>query len=142
MSIKSKKLNLKKTHRGTLKSFSNKNKYLIWGNWGLKSIETKIIGQKEVLSAKQTLTRFIKKYSTVFVKVLFNKTYTKRTSESRMGSGKGSIFSRNSIIYKDQILFELNTVDNYWAFLALSKASKKLSIKTKIIHKKYLNDII
>jgi large subunit ribosomal protein L16 len=90
--------------------------------------------EKQLESARRVISRQTGKFVKIFIKVKPCLPITKKSSESRMGKGKGkfSIFIHN--IKPGQKIFEIYGFSNKNLVLGISKnAAKKLPVDTKII---------
>ena len=79
------------------------------------------------------MTRYIKRGGKVWIKIFPHKPVTQKPAETRMGSGKGAPEYWVAVVKPGRVLFELSGVDEETAVRALTLASHKLPIKTKII---------
>ena len=126
------KLRFKKPRKGRLKRFKY-NKNLVFGNIGLKAIESGNISYKQLESARQSINRKIKRKGKLWIRVSINNSITKKPLEARMGKGKGSIDHRTSKVTSGSIIFELCGIDYNLALPALNTGKAKLPLKTIII---------
>ena len=69
----------------------------------------------------------------VWIKIFPDKPVTKKPAETRMGSGKGSPEMWVAVVKPGRIMFELAGVPEEVAKEAMTLASHKLPIKTKIV---------
>jgi large subunit ribosomal protein L16 len=67
------------------------NNKLNFGDYGLQSKEVKLIGHREIESARKVLSKFIKKIGRIRIVPCFDYSRSKKAVATRMGSGKGSI---------------------------------------------------
>jgi len=79
------------------------------------------------------MTRFIKRGGKVWIKVFPDKPVTKKPAETRMGSGKGSPEMWVAVVKPGRVMFELAGVSEEIAKEAMTLASHKLPIKTRIV---------
>nr|QJH88436.1 ribosomal protein L16 [Pterocladiophila hemisphaerica] len=126
-------ITLKKQHRGNLKGKALKNNSILFGDYGLKSLESKWITSKQIESVKRTVTKALKKTGSLFIRIQANKPVTKKASETRMGSGKGNINSWVAKIKREQIILEIKGISFVSAKNIMKLASYKLSVKTQCL---------
>nr|WPW47588.1 ribosomal protein L16 [Coccidia sp. AB-2023a] len=105
------------------------------GYWGLIAETRGIITAVQLEAARQAISKRIKKIGKTWIRIFPYTPFSKKASETRMGSGKGSIEYWGAIIIPGCILFELSDVHYKNAKNALRAAAFKLPIKTKIIQK-------
>ena len=77
--------------------------------------------------------RKIKRGGKLWIRVFPDRPFTKKPPETRQGKGKGNPEYFEAIILPGKILFELGGVEDALAIEALSSASHKLPMKTKVI---------
>ena len=69
----------------------------------------------------------------IWIRVFPDKSVTARAAETRMGSGKGPVDHWVAVVRPGRILFEMAGVEDAEAREALSLASAKLPMGTKIV---------
>lgn len=131
----------KKMHRGRLKGKASKNNKLQFGEYGIQALEPKWVTSNQIEAARRVISRYIKKTGFLWIKIFPDKSVTARAEESRMGSGKGSVKYWVAVVKKNTILFELKDLPKELAIQALTIASSKLPLKTKILIKINENSI-
>jgi len=130
---KSKQVMYKKCKKGKLKKFEFKTTDLKFGTFGLKAVESGIIKSNQLLAAKQSIVKKIKKRNKIWVTVFPNVAITCKPSGTRMGKGKGAISHWASRVNCGEIILEICAPNNLVVFSALKIGGSKLPIKTKII---------
>ena len=64
------------------------------GNWGLFAETRGIITAAQIESARQAISKRIKKIGKVWICIFPHRPFTQKAAETRMGSGKGSVSYR------------------------------------------------
>lgn len=128
-----KRTKYRKYHRGRMKGKACTGNELIFGNYGLQALESTWLTSRQIEAARRTITRSTKRGAALWIRIFPDKSVTARAAESRMGSGKGSVDFWVSIVKPGTILFEISSVSEEVAKIALNLASYKLPIKTKFI---------
>jgi large subunit ribosomal protein L16 len=103
-----------------------------FGDFGLKALEPAWITQRQIEAVRVTLTRMMKREGRVWIRIFPDKPVTKKPAETRMGKGKGAPEYWVAVVKPGRILFEVGGTSKATAMEALSLASHKLPIKTKI----------
>nr|QEM01773.1 50S ribosomal protein L16 [Nephromyces sp. ex Molgula occidentalis] len=116
------------------KSNSKKLK-LVFGNWAFKVNSNYIIENKHITLIKVSFSKYFKTLTNLYIRINLNQIKTFKPNDSRMGSGKGKIHTKVSIVKKNQILFEIKTNSKELAFKFFKYISYKLPIKGFIIYK-------
>jgi large subunit ribosomal protein L16 len=104
-----------------------------FGDYGLMSMETKWVTNRQIEAARIAMTRHIKRGGKVWIRLFPDKPYTKKPAETRMGKGKGAPEYWVATVQRGMIMFEINGVDKELAASAIRLAGNKLPIKTKFV---------
>ena len=128
-----KRVKFRKQQRGMMKGKANKGNQVTYGEYGLQALESAWITSQQIEAARVAMTRYIKRGGKVWIKIFPDKPVTKKPAETRMGSGKGSPEVWVAVVKPGRIMFELAGVSEGVAKEAMTLASHKLPIKTKIV---------
>jgi len=131
--LQPKKMKYPKWHKGRSKGIERRGTELAFGSFGLKSMGTKWITQKQIEAARLAIVRALKKKGKLWIRIFPHKPVTSKGSEAPMGGGKGKISHYVFPIRPGRIIFELEGVNEEKAREVLKKASAKLPIKTKFV---------
>lgn len=133
MLLQPKKRKYKKAQKGRLKEFNYKPCLIALGNIALQSTESGYVSARQIESARQSISRKIKRKGKIWIKIYPHYPITKKPTEVRMGKGKGSVSHWSAKVKTGSILFELVGVSTKKAVIALATGGAKLPIKTKIL---------
>src|SRR5437868_12727439 len=128
-----KKTKFRKVQRGRRRGTSKGQTSVQFGDFGLKSLDTGWVTNREIEAARIAMTRKIKRGGKVWINVFPDKPVTKKPAETRMGKGKGSPEAWVAVVKPGRVMFELAGVPEPLAREALRLAGNKLSVKTKIV---------
>lgn len=128
-----KRVKFRKQQRGMMKGKANKGNRVTYGEYGLQALESAWITSQQIEAARVAMTRYIKRGGKVWIKIFPDKPVTKKPAETRMGSGKGSPEMWVAVVKAGRIMFELAGVPEEVAKEAMTLASHKLPIRTKIV---------
>ncbi len=131
--LQPKRTKYRKMQKGRMKGDANRGASLAFGSFGLKSLESHWVTNRQIESARIALTRYMKREGKVWIRIFPDKTITKKPLEVRMGKGKGAHDQWVAVVKAGRIMFELEGVSLAIAEEALRLASQKLPIKTKFI---------
>ncbi|MFI4878799.1 MAG: 50S ribosomal protein L16 [Candidatus Carsonella ruddii] len=134
MKNKPNQLKYLKYQKGRNKGFSCKRNFLVFGNYGLKSINNGFLNFKQIESARKSLVHNFGKNYSILIRIFPDKVITKKPLEIRMGKGKGQIHDWVSVIKPGIIIFEVKCYDFNIVRKSFFIASQKLSIKTEICY--------
>jgi ribosomal protein L16 len=129
----------KKYHNKYKKITSYKRHVLKFGSFGIKSSTAGRLTEIRI----NTLLRLINRNLKIFSKnsssikfwnlIFMNSTLTALSPESRMGKGKGSVYTKSCYVKPGQILFEFSGVSLIQIKLLHNFLKRKLPIKTIVI---------
>lgn len=133
MFLRPKQTKYKKIKKGKLGRLEFKSNDLKFGNIGLKAINSGLINSRQIESARQAISRKIKRKGKIWIKIFPDLPITSKSIGSRMGKGKGQVSHWTSRIKGGNILFEVSGKNLTLIAAALKTGGAKLPIKTKII---------
>lgn len=108
---------------------------LNFGSFGLKALEAAWITAKQIEAARKAITHHLKRDGQLWIRIFPDKPVTKLPPEVTLGGGKGDVDHYVCPVKPGRILFEIDGVNKEKAIRALTLASHKLPIKTKIVLK-------
>ena len=120
-------------HRGRRKGVALAGSTVNFGDIGLKATEPAWLTSRQIEAARRVITRYVRRSGKLWIRVFPDKSVTARAAETRMGSGKGAVEHWVAVIRPGRILFEMAGVEDAEAREALSLASAKLPMGTKIV---------
>jgi large subunit ribosomal protein L16 len=123
----------RKGHKARIKGDAKRGATLAFGTFGLKSLEPKWITNRQIESARQTMTRHMKREGSVWIRIFPDKPITKKPAEIRMGKGKGNLEYYAAVVHPGRIMFEIAGVPMQLAKEALALAAQKLPVATKVV---------
>jgi large subunit ribosomal protein L16 len=107
-----------------------------FGDYGLLSMESHWITNRQIEAARIAMTRHIKRGGKVWIRIFPDMPYTKKPAETRMGKGKGNPEYWVAPVKPGTMMFEMSGVDRDLAMEALKLASSKLPVKTKFVERR------
>ena len=108
---------------------------LDFGEYGLKSLGRCWLTANQIEAARKAITHKTKRSGKLWIRVFPDKSITKKATGARMGGGKGEVAGFVAVIKPGRIIFELGGIDKDLAYQALTLATAKLPVKTKIIER-------
>lgn len=112
-----------------------KGQELNFGTYGLKSLETGWIKDREIESSRVVLARATKKSGKFWIRIFPDKPFSKKPPEVTMGAGKGDIAYFVASVVPGRLLFEVDGLSESESNNVLRSVASKLSVKTKIVSK-------
>lgn len=121
-----------------MKGDTKRGATLAFGSYGLKAMDSVWLTNRQIESARQALTRHMKREGNVWIRIFPDKVITHKPAEVRMGKGKGNPEYWAAVVQPGRILFEADGVSEEVAKGAFELAAQKLPIKTKFVIRREL----
>lgn len=128
-----KKVKYRKLQKGRNRGKATRGVNMAFGDFALQVLETGWITTRQIEAGRIAMTRHIKRGGKVWIRIFPDKPLTKKPLEVRMGKGKGGVEDWVAPVKLGRILFEMEGVTPEVAKQALTLASHKIGLKTKII---------
>lgn len=130
-----KKTKYRKVRKGTNEGIATRGNYIAFGDYGLQSQSNNDITSRQIESARQAMTRYIKRGGKIWIRIFPHIPRTRKPQDVKMGSGKGNPEFWVAKVKAGTVLFEMKGVDESVAREAMRLAAHKLPVKTKFIVK-------
>ena len=128
-----KRVKYRKAQRGRMSGKATRGYTVSFGDFGLKALQPGWITQRQIEAARVALTRLMKREGKVWIRIFPSKPVTKKPAETRMGSGKGAPEFWVAVVKPGTIMFELGGIKRTTAQEAMTLASHKLPIRTRMV---------
>ena len=123
----------RKAQKGRIREIAKRGSDISFGTFGLKALEPIWLTNRQIESARQALTRHMKREGNVWIRIFPDKPITKKPAEVRMGKGKGNPEYWAAVVEPGRMLFEADGVSLQTAKEAFELAAQKLPIATKFV---------
>jgi large subunit ribosomal protein L16 len=131
--LQPKRSKFRKQQKGRIREVAKRGATISFGSFALKAQEPIWLNNRQIESARQAMTRAMKREGSVWIRVFPDKVITRKPQEVRMGKGKGNPEFWAAVVEPGRILFECDGVSMEVAQHAMLLAAQKLPIKTKFI---------
>jgi len=128
-----KRVKHRREFRGKMRGEAKGGKTVTFGEYGLKSLDSHWITNRQIEAARVAMTRYMKRGGRVWIKIFPHKSYTAKGVGVRMGNGKGAPAGWVAPVKREKVLFEIGGVSEEVAREALRLASTKLPVRTKFV---------
>ena len=108
---------------------------ITYGEYGIVALEPAWIKSNQIEAARIAMTRYVKRFGKVWIKIFPDKPVTAKPAETRMGSGKGALEYWVAVVKPGRVMFEIAGLPEETAKEALRLATHKLPVKCKIVSK-------
>lgn len=129
------KTKYRKVRKGKIKGKATKGHYIAHGDYALQSLGMDRITSRQIESARQAMTRYIKRGGKIWIRIFPHTPVTRKPQDVKMGSGKGNPEFFVAKVRPGTILFEMQGVPEATAREAMRLAGHKLPVKTRFIVK-------
>ena len=116
-----------------MKGDAQRGSTLAYGSFGIKSLESSWITNRQIEAARIAVTRYMKREGKVWIRIFPDKPITSKPAEVRMGKGKGAPDGWVAVVKPGRMMFECDGVPKDIAIEALRLAAQKLPVKTKTV---------
>ena len=127
------KIKYRKTQKGRMRGMATTGDYVSFGSFGLKALEAGWITSRQIESARIAISRRVRKFGRMWIRIFPDKSITKKPAETRMGKGKGSPEYWVAVVKPGRILFEIEGLNEKEAEETFRLCTYKLPIKTKTV---------
>ena len=128
-----KKTKFRKVRIGKNEGIATRGHYVAFGDYGLQSLENERITSRQIESARQAMTRYIKRGGKIWIRIFPHTPVTKKALGLKMGGGKGNPEFFVAKVKSGTVLFEMKGVSEEVAREAMRLASHKLPVKTRFV---------
>ncbi len=123
----------RKVRKGRINGVATSGNYISFGQFALQAQGHERITSRQIESARQAMTRYIKRGGKIWIRVFPHTPVTRKPQDVKMGSGKGSPEFFVAKVRPGTILFEMQGVTEETAREAMRLAAHKLPVKTKFL---------
>jgi large subunit ribosomal protein L16 len=129
-----KKTKFRKVRKGKIKGVATSGNYVAFGDYGLVSMDMERISSRQIESARQAMTRYIKRGGKVWIRIFPHTPVSRKPLDVKMGSGKGNPEFFVAKVKPGTVLFEMGRgVTEEQAREAMRLAGHKLPVRTKFV---------
>ena len=131
-----KKVKRRKIQKGRMKGMANRGNFVAYGSYGLKALEPGWITSRQIEATRVSISRRIRKFGKMWIRIFPDKPITKKPAETRMGKGKGSPEYWVSVVKPGRILFEIDGLSFEESKETFRACAHKLPIKTRLVERR------
>src|SRR3982751_5043763 len=121
----------RKVRKGRINGPATSGHYIAFGDYALQSQGNERITSRQIESARQAMTRYIKRGGKIWIRIFPHTPVTRKPQDVKMGSGKGSPEFFVAKVHAGTIMFEMQGVPEATAREAMRLAGHKLPVKTR-----------
>jgi large subunit ribosomal protein L16 len=125
----------RKVFKGKIRGVATVGHTIAFGQYALQSQGHDRITSRQIESARQAMTRYVKRGGKIWIRVFPHTPVTRKPQDVKMGSGKGNPEFFVAKVRPGTVLFEMQGVPEEIAREAMRLAAHKLPVKTKFLVK-------
>lgn len=129
------KVKWRKQQKGRNRGIAYRGCNLSFGDFGIIAMTNGFITSRQIEAARIAISRHMKRGGKMWLRIFPDKPITKKPAEVRMGKGKGATEGWVAPVKRGRMLFEIEGVKSEVAKEALTIASHKLPVRTKLIYR-------
>jgi large subunit ribosomal protein L16 len=123
----------RKVRKGKIRGVATSGNYIAFGDFALQAQGHERITSRQIESARQAMTRYIKRGGKIWIRIFPHTPVTRKPLDVKMGSGKGNPEFFVAKVRPGTIMFEMQGVPEDVAREAMRLAAHKLPVKTKFL---------
>ena len=128
-----KKTKHRKVRIGKNRGQATRGNYIAFGDFALQSQSNERINSRQIESARQAMTRYIKRGGKIWIRIFPHTPVTRKPLGLKMGGGKGNVEYYIAEIKPGKVLYEMDGVPEALAREAFELAAAKLPIPTTFV---------
>lgn len=125
----------RKVFKGKIRGVATVGNKISFGDYALQSQDHERITSRQIESARQAMTRYIKRGGKIWIRIFPHTPVSRKPQDVKMGSGKGNPEFFVAKVKPGTVLFEMQGVTEEVAREAMRLAAHKLPVKTKFLIK-------
>jgi len=125
----------RKVRKGKIRGNATSGHQIAFGQYALQSQGMDRITSRQIESARQAMTRYVKRGGKIWIRIFPHTPVTRKPQDVKMGSGKGNPEFFVAKVRPGTIMFEMQGVPEEIAREAMRLAAHKLPVKTKFLVK-------
>jgi large subunit ribosomal protein L16 len=130
-----KRVKYRKQQRGRMNGKAYRGSAVVFGEYGLMSLDPAWVTNRQIEAARVAITRSIKRGGKMWIRVFPDKPVTKKPAETRMGKGKGAPEFWVAVVKPGRVMFELEGISRMAAQEAMKLGASKLPIRTRFVER-------
>lgn len=128
-----KRTKYRKVRKGRIRGVATSGDFIAYGDYALQAQGHERISSRQIESARQAMTRYIKRGGKIWIRIFPHTPVTRKPQDVKMGSGKGNPEFFVAKVRPGTVLFEMQGVSEETAREAMRLAAHKLPVKTKFL---------
>ena len=133
MALMPKRVKHRKQQRGRAKGKATRGNFVVFGDFGLQSLDRGWISARQIEAGRVAATHFLHGEGRVFIRIFPDKPISSKPAETRMGKGKGEPDYYAAVVRPGTILYEIAGVPVDIAKQALTRVAHKMPLQVRMV---------
>ena len=133
MALMPKRVKHRKQQRGRAKGQAPRGNFVVFGDFGLQSLDLGWISARQIEAGRVAATHFLHGEGRVYIRIFPDKPISSKPAETRMGKGKGEPDYYAAVVKPGTILYEIAGVPIDIAKQALNRVAHKMPLQSRMV---------
>ena len=138
MALMPRRVKHRKSQRRRIKGNATRGNTVVFGDWGLQSLEPGHVRATTIEACRIAATQYIRGEGKLYIRIFPDKPVTARPLETRMGKGKGEPEAWVATVRPGTVLYELGGVTEQQAKVCFSRLAHKMPIPVRLVKRRVL----
>ena len=133
MALMPKRVKHRKVQRGRIKGNATRGNKVVFGDYGLQSLEPGWLKAQTIEAGRIAATQYIRGEGKLYIRVFPHRSITSTPLETRMGKGKADTDFWAARVKPGTILYEISGVPEEMAKEALARIAHKMPVRCRFV---------
>ena len=136
MPIMPKRVKHRKSQRGRIKGNATRGNKVVFGDFGLQSLEGGWIKAQTIEAGRIAAQQYIRGEGRLYVRMFPHRSITSTPLETRMGKGKGEPEAWVATVRPGTVLYELGGVTEEQAKVCFARLAHKMPVRVRLVRRR------
>ncbi|MEO8493430.1 MAG: 50S ribosomal protein L16 [Planctomycetota bacterium] len=136
MALMPKRVKHRKSQRGRIKGNATRGNKVVFGDFGLQSLEGGWIRAATIEAGRIAAQQYIRGEGRLYVRLFPHRSVTSKPLETRMGKGKGEPEGWVATVRPGTVLYELGGVTEEQAKVCFARLAHKMPVRVRLVRRR------
>ena len=136
MALMPKRVKHRKSQRGRIKGNATRGNKVVFGDFGLQSLEGGWIRAATIEAGRIAAQQYIRGEGRLYVRLFPHRSITSTPLETRMGKGKGEPEAWVATVRPGTVLYELGGVTEEQAKICFARLAHKMPVRVRLVKRR------
>lgn len=136
MALMPKRVKHRKSQRGRIKGNATRGNKVVFGDFGLQSLEGGWIRAATIEAGRIAAQQYIRGEGRLYVRLFPHRSITSKPLETRMGKGKGEPEGWVATVRPGTVLYELGGVTEEQAKVCFARLAHKMPVRVRLVRRR------